>query len=199
MSNCAGCSDQNSNAELNSAQSSASRALFQLAQEEQKSEGGDSAGTTAGAAGTQGHVMLSYCWSQQPVVIRLAAALKQRGHKVWLDVEQMTGSTVDAMVGPFSLSFCIGTWMRRTPAIPSSANGRYLQSTAVHVVRVILSEIAACNVVDLSESKPLLKADFGTDHSVQISDDEAAPPHATLTHPGQRRRACFSGGDLREP
>ena len=43
------------------------------------------------------HIMISYCWLYQDTVIRLAEALKARGYRVWLDVEQMSGSTVDAM------------------------------------------------------------------------------------------------------
>jgi hypothetical protein len=45
----------------------------------------------------QKHVMISYNWANQPTVIRLASALKQRGYDVWLDVEQMNGSTLEAM------------------------------------------------------------------------------------------------------
>ena len=43
------------------------------------------------------HVMLSYCWAQQQVVLRLADALKAKGFVVWIDVENMRGSTIDAM------------------------------------------------------------------------------------------------------
>jgi hypothetical protein len=42
------------------------------------------------------HVMLSYNWANQAVVIRLAQSLKSHGYAVWLDVEQMAGSTLVA-------------------------------------------------------------------------------------------------------
>lgn len=42
------------------------------------------------------HIMISYNWGVQPVVLKLAAALKSAGYKVWLDVEQMQGSTLEA-------------------------------------------------------------------------------------------------------
>lgn len=61
--------------------------------------GGEAAAAAAvadGAAATQ-HVMISYSWEQQPVVLRFAECLKSRGFKIWIDVEHMTGSTVDAM------------------------------------------------------------------------------------------------------
>jgi hypothetical protein len=38
-------------------------------------------------------VMLSYCWAQQEVILRVREALGSRNHRVWLDLEQMSGST----------------------------------------------------------------------------------------------------------
>lgn len=43
-----------------------------------------------------GHIMISYNWGVQPLVLKLAASLKAAGYPVWLDVEQMKGSTLDA-------------------------------------------------------------------------------------------------------
>eukprot|EP01052_Picozoa_sp_SAG31_P013520 SAG31_NODE_814_length_11876_cov_16.478984_1_plen_1874_part_00 len=42
-------------------------------------------------------IMISYCWDQQSQVKRVHAALVSRSYHVWIDVEQMTGSTVDSM------------------------------------------------------------------------------------------------------
>ena len=42
------------------------------------------------------HIMISYNWGVQPLVLKLAATLKAAGFKVWLDVEQMRGSTLEA-------------------------------------------------------------------------------------------------------
>jgi hypothetical protein len=39
------------------------------------------------------HVMLSYCWAQQEIILRVREALGSRNHRVWLDLEQMSGST----------------------------------------------------------------------------------------------------------
>ncbi len=41
-------------------------------------------------------IMLSYCWSQQETVLRIRGELGQRRYKIWIDVEQMQGSTVDS-------------------------------------------------------------------------------------------------------
>lgn len=43
------------------------------------------------------HVMLSYSWAQQSTVLRLVERMKRDGLKVWVDVECMRGSTIDAM------------------------------------------------------------------------------------------------------
>ena len=36
-------------------------------------------------------------WNVQPQIKRIKAALLSRGYRVWIDIEQMLGSTVDAM------------------------------------------------------------------------------------------------------
>ena len=43
------------------------------------------------------HVMLSYNWDHQDVIKRLNLSLKTRGYDIWIDVEKMQGSTVEAM------------------------------------------------------------------------------------------------------
>jgi len=42
-------------------------------------------------------IMISYQWDHQPVIKRLAASLQAAGYNVWLDLEQMSGSTLSAM------------------------------------------------------------------------------------------------------
>lgn len=42
------------------------------------------------------HIMISYNWGVQPLVLKLAAVLKAAGCTVWLDVERMAGSTLEA-------------------------------------------------------------------------------------------------------
>ncbi|XP_057300086.1 uncharacterized protein LOC130630553 isoform X2 [Hydractinia symbiolongicarpus] len=48
-------------------------------------------------SGPQKHIMLSYCWAQQDVVKKIALLLKESGFNLWLDIDKMTGSTIDAM------------------------------------------------------------------------------------------------------
>ncbi|KAK6182496.1 hypothetical protein SNE40_010174 [Patella caerulea] len=43
------------------------------------------------------HIMISYQWDVQPVMLKVKERLKQSGFKVWMDVEHMSGSTLEAM------------------------------------------------------------------------------------------------------
>jgi hypothetical protein len=45
----------------------------------------------------QGHIMLSYQWDDQSFVKKVKSSLKASGFKVWMDVDQMAGSTLAAM------------------------------------------------------------------------------------------------------
>ena len=40
--------------------------------------------------------MLSYEWEMQPTILRINDSLQRRGYAVWVDVEQMKGSIMDA-------------------------------------------------------------------------------------------------------
>eukprot|EP00058_Branchiostoma_floridae_P015678 XP_002601166.1 hypothetical protein BRAFLDRAFT_75615 [Branchiostoma floridae] len=44
-----------------------------------------------------GHVMLSYQWDNQEVVKKIKATLEATSYKVWMDIDQMGGSTLEAM------------------------------------------------------------------------------------------------------
>ena len=43
------------------------------------------------------HVMISYNWEQQPVMLKIRDALKSSGYNVWMDVDKIGGSTLQAM------------------------------------------------------------------------------------------------------
>jgi len=43
------------------------------------------------------HVMISYNWEQQPVMLKIRDALKSCGYNVWMDVDKIGGSTLQAM------------------------------------------------------------------------------------------------------
>eukprot|EP01047_Picozoa_sp_COSAG01_P003218 COSAG01_NODE_94_length_26962_cov_9.110933_2_plen_634_part_00 len=88
------------------ARKSASVALFELDEEARRKAKEASAAAKAANVETSGsdgdsteveHVMLSYNWAHQDVIKRLNAALQARGYVVWIDIEKMQGSTVEAM------------------------------------------------------------------------------------------------------
>lgn len=41
--------------------------------------------------------MISYQWDHQKIFIDVRNALLKAGHKVWMDIDQMGGSTLEAM------------------------------------------------------------------------------------------------------
>ena len=43
------------------------------------------------------HIMISYCWAQQPVALQIFDRLKKNGKKVWIDVEKMEGDSLEKM------------------------------------------------------------------------------------------------------
>ncbi|XP_048584283.1 uncharacterized protein LOC5504951 [Nematostella vectensis] len=51
--------------------------------------------TTAHAP--EGHVMISYQWDVQDVMIQVKELLQANGYHVWMDIDQMEGSTLEAM------------------------------------------------------------------------------------------------------
>eukprot|EP01048_Picozoa_sp_COSAG05_P013598 COSAG05_NODE_1464_length_4807_cov_1081.654630_5_plen_191_part_00 len=79
------------------ARKSASVALFELdevARQKMKEVAGASSDDDAVIVK---HVMLSYSWEHQETAKRINSGLKERGYAVWIDIEKMQGSTVEAM------------------------------------------------------------------------------------------------------
>jgi hypothetical protein len=51
--------------------------------------------------------MISYNWDNQPIIKRIAHSLKDHGFNVWLDLEQMGGSTLEASITSHRLPLII--------------------------------------------------------------------------------------------
>ena len=43
------------------------------------------------------HIMISYQWVHQEILLEVRNALLKAGYKVWMDIDQMTGSTIESM------------------------------------------------------------------------------------------------------
>jgi hypothetical protein len=76
------------------ARRSALAVLFEL-DEAERQKARHAAAADDGAAPE--HVMLSYNWDHQNVIKRINVALQSRQYNVWIDIEKMQGSTVEAM------------------------------------------------------------------------------------------------------
>jgi male-specific lethal 1 len=53
--------------------------------------------TAVASPGTSPHLMMSYNWNHQQVILRVVEWLQKHCYLVWVDTEQMKGDTVDAM------------------------------------------------------------------------------------------------------
>jgi hypothetical protein len=77
------------------------------------------------------HLMLSYCWAQQKAVVRIYHALVANGLNVWIDIEQMQGSTVGAMADAIDncslILFCISNEYKNSASCRLEANYSHQQ------------------------------------------------------------------------
>eukprot|EP00299_Pterocystis_sp_00344_P002536 c12866_g1_i1.p1 GENE.c12866_g1_i1~~c12866_g1_i1.p1 ORF type:complete len:612 (-),score=102.30 c12866_g1_i1:148-1983(-) len=44
-----------------------------------------------------GHIMCSYSWVQQPLMVKVKERLEREGYKMWMDLDNMAGSTLESM------------------------------------------------------------------------------------------------------
>ncbi|KAK3578384.1 hypothetical protein CHS0354_025478 [Potamilus streckersoni] len=52
---------------------------------------------SAAASRTKGHIFLSYSWSDKEIAYQIRDRLRAEGYAIWIDVERMGGSTLEAM------------------------------------------------------------------------------------------------------
>jgi hypothetical protein len=100
------------------------------------SDGGKESGLTASKPGQQ-HIMISYNWGHQQVILRVVASLKSRKYAIWVDVEKMEGSTVDAA---------------STSNLPLLVTGRPFLTSMLCVQMAFAVEGAAVMLVGLSRA-----------------------------------------------
>ena len=76
-------------------------ALFELEQDKRPKTAATDGGVGPGLHVAKGkpplHVMASYNWDHQDVILRMVGSLQSRGYLVWVDTEQMKGAAVDTM------------------------------------------------------------------------------------------------------
>lgn len=74
---------------------------------------------------SQGHIMISYQWADQQVLKTVRDRIKARGYKVWMDIDQMGGSTLQAMAdaveGADVFLMCMSNKYKHSPACRAEA------------------------------------------------------------------------------
>lgn len=79
--------------------------------------------------GTRNHVMISYQWDNQDVLIEVRKRLQANGYRVWMDLEQMGGSTLEAMAKAVEDSsvvlICLSQKYKESPNCRSEAEYAY--------------------------------------------------------------------------
>ena len=75
------------------------------------------------------HVMISYQWENQKVLIKVKNKLQAFGYRVWMDVEQMGGSTIEAMARAVEnasvVLICVSQKYKQSPNCRSEAEYAY--------------------------------------------------------------------------
>ncbi|XP_048728503.2 uncharacterized protein LOC125646315 [Ostrea edulis] len=86
------------------------------------------------------HVMISYQWDSQKVMLKVKDFLKQAGYKVWMDVENISGSTVEAMSLAIEnaavVLICMSQRYKESPSCRSEAEYSYKLRKCVVPLRV---------------------------------------------------------------
>ena len=78
---------------------------------------------------TGNHVMISYQWDSQDVLIEVKNRLQASGYRVWMDLEQMGGSTLEAMAkaveNASAVLVCVSQRYKESPNCRSEAEYAY--------------------------------------------------------------------------
>ena len=78
---------------------------------------------------TGNHVMISYQWDSQEVLVEVKNRLQASGYRVWMDLEQMGGSTLEAMAKAVENSsvvlICVSEPYKESPNCRSEAEYAY--------------------------------------------------------------------------
>ena len=78
---------------------------------------------------TRNHVMISYQWDAQEVLVEVKNKLQASGYRVWMDLEQMGGSTLEAMAKAVEnaavVLVCVSQRYKESPNCRSEAEYAY--------------------------------------------------------------------------
>ena len=110
---------QSENSEV---QKAAAGALWEL-------EGKTARQSSERIASTRNHVMISYQWDSQEVLVEVKNRLQASGYRVWMDLEEMGGSTLETMAKAVENSsvilICLSERYKESPNCRSEAEYTY--------------------------------------------------------------------------
>ncbi|CAH3195024.1 unnamed protein product [Porites evermanni] len=90
---------------------------------------GKTARNVEGTESTGNHVMISYQWDSQEMLVEVKNRLQASGYRVWMDLEQMRGSTLEAMAKAVENSsvvlVCVSERYKESPNCRSEAEYAY--------------------------------------------------------------------------
>ncbi|KAJ7380757.1 hypothetical protein OS493_007135 [Desmophyllum pertusum] len=106
----------------------AAGALWECEGKEKYAEGKQQSVTLQQVTGTK-HVMISYQWDVQRLVIQLKNKLQADGYKVWMDIDEMGGSTLESMASAVEnasvVLVCVSQKYKESPNCRSEAEYTY--------------------------------------------------------------------------
>lgn len=104
---------------------------------ESMSSSDDDEGTTTN---TSKHVMISYQWFYQKLMIRIKSSLEERGFRVWMDVVEMGGSTLQKMADAVEKAdvVLVGLSQRYKDSVSCRTEAEYAYKCNTDVIPLLL-------------------------------------------------------------
>ncbi|EGD72038.1 hypothetical protein PTSG_00055 [Salpingoeca rosetta] len=97
----------------------------------------------AASSGENGHVMISYPWKWQPQMVALKKFLEDNGVSCWFDLDDMSGSTLDAMAtaveGACAVIVCLSSEYKESAACRSEGEYAFNLKKPIVPVKVDLN------------------------------------------------------------
>ena len=104
-------------------QKAAAGALWEIEGKKARNNADKTEGTTGN------HVMISYLWDAQEVLVKVKKKLQASGYRVWMDLERMGGSTLEAMAKAVEnaavILVCVSERYKESPNCRSEAEYAY--------------------------------------------------------------------------
>eukprot|EP00300_Choanocystis_sp_HF-7_P039547 c5868_g1_i2.p1 GENE.c5868_g1_i2~~c5868_g1_i2.p1 ORF type:complete len:642 (-),score=157.04 c5868_g1_i2:78-1973(-) len=156
------------------------------------------------------HVMLSYCWADQKIVLKINQSLQENEFQTWMDVNQMSGSTLEAMAsaieGSAVVVMCVSeaykksnacrseaeyAYQKRVPVIPLLLQPNYVADGWLGLIMGSKLYIDFANPSDFNQRLKMLIKELGTRGRVTTEESivpklSSAPPADFVPAPTPR-------------